>query len=479
MFEGIEVNKKLALLREEYSLEDLSVGILKNNIFGVDLNEESVEITKLSLWLKTAKKTDPLTSLDNNIRCGNSLIGDENIAGEKAFKWEVEFKEIMDNGGFDIVIGNPPYVSAESISDVEKKYFEKKYISAFGRMNLYIIFYELGLKILKKEGLLSYITPYTVLKNKYYIELRKIILNEYCLLEIVDFKNQKIFEDAVVDSIIMTIKNSKENKEINVISEITDFLKRAFKHQNIEKSLFLKNTDFSFDINNNTLLEKVNDNTVLLKEIVSFKQGIITGNNKEYLKDTDMNGFVKIIQGKDFNRYLLDFNNIYLDYTNDKLHRPRTSKIFEVPKKILLRQTGSYPIVTIDTNGYYTLDSVHNGVLINEKYNIYYIVAVLNSKLIRYIYESKINESGKVFAQVKIIYIDEIPIKEIDIELQNQLFDDKVNCMFELNKKICNLSQKFISYISDKYNLLKITAKIQEFYLYDFNFNSVSKTNKS
>ena len=159
----------------------------------------------------------------------------------------------------------------------------------------------------------------------------------------------------------------------------------------------------------------------------------------------------------------------YLDYTNDKLHRPRTSKIFEVPKKILLRQTGSYPIVTIDTNGYYTLDSVHNGVLINEKYNIYYIVAVLNSKLIRYIYESKINESGKVFAQVKIIYIDEIPIKEIDIELQNQLFDDKVNCMFELNKKICNLSQKFISYISDKYNLLKITGKIQEFYLYDFN----------
>ena len=105
--EGQRVNKEIAKFKGmQFSLFGLDKDILKNNIFGVDLNAESVEITKLSLWLKTAKKTDPLTSLDDNIKCGNSLIDDKEIAGEKAFKWEVEFKEIMKNGGFDVVIGN-------------------------------------------------------------------------------------------------------------------------------------------------------------------------------------------------------------------------------------------------------------------------------------------------------------------------------------------------------------------------------------
>jgi type II restriction/modification system DNA methylase subunit YeeA len=91
--------------------------ILQNNIYGVDLNEESVEITKLSLWLKTAEKGKQLADLDKNIKCGNSLIDDESVAGKKTFKREIQFNEIMKNGGFHIVAGNPPYVRVQNLDE--------------------------------------------------------------------------------------------------------------------------------------------------------------------------------------------------------------------------------------------------------------------------------------------------------------------------------------------------------------------------
>ena len=129
---------------------DRTKEILQKNIFGVDLNKESVEITKLSLCLKTVNKNKSLASLENNIKCGNSLINDPKIAGDLAFNWEQEFPEVFANGGFDIVIGNPPYVSAEYISEIEKNFYEKNYYSASGRQNLYIIFYEKSINLLKK-----------------------------------------------------------------------------------------------------------------------------------------------------------------------------------------------------------------------------------------------------------------------------------------------------------------------------------------
>ncbi|MEE9408919.1 MAG: DNA methyltransferase [Polaribacter sp.] len=91
--------------------------VLENNIFGVDLNEESVEIAKLSLWLRTAQPRRKLNSLNNNIKCGNSLIDSKAVAGDKAFTWETEFKQVFEKGGFDVVIGNPPWNSKISPND--------------------------------------------------------------------------------------------------------------------------------------------------------------------------------------------------------------------------------------------------------------------------------------------------------------------------------------------------------------------------
>ena len=195
--EGERVNDELASLRGIYSFEDLSVGILKNNIFGVDLNEESVEITKLSLWLKTAKKTDPLTSLDENIKCGNSLIDDESIAGEKAFKWEIEFKEIMDNGGFDVVIGNPPYVQI-SMAKSKNSYIKFKTISCG---DLYALFFEKGINLLKETGYLGFITPSLFIKGIVYSSLREYLISNIKVMKIED-KGDGVFEDVQMPTAI-------------------------------------------------------------------------------------------------------------------------------------------------------------------------------------------------------------------------------------------------------------------------------------
>lgn len=104
--ENIRVGEKTGTLFDNTAIYK---NILQNNIYGVDLNPESVEITKLSLWLKTAEKDKKLNNLDKNIKCGNSLIDDETIAGEKAFDWQKEFPEIFAEGGFDVIVGNPPY----------------------------------------------------------------------------------------------------------------------------------------------------------------------------------------------------------------------------------------------------------------------------------------------------------------------------------------------------------------------------------
>ena len=139
---------------------DTTKEILQNNIFGVDLNKESVEITKLSLWLKTADKNKTLATLENNIKCGNSLIDDAEIAGELAFDWEKEFPQVFKNGGFDVVVGNPPYVfTRDNFSELEKSYYIKEYRSSTYKINTYILFMEKSFKLLKNFNFSLLVSP--------------------------------------------------------------------------------------------------------------------------------------------------------------------------------------------------------------------------------------------------------------------------------------------------------------------------------
>jgi hypothetical protein len=465
--EGQVVNEALASLTlGQAEIFDLDKHILNNNIFGVDLNEESAQITKLSLWLKTANKSKELTTLDENIKCGNSLIDDPLVAGEKAFDWKTEFKEIFDNGGFDVVVGNPPYVPAESISQIDKTFYERTYKTAYGRLNLYILFYEKGYDLLAKDGFLSFISPYTILKNQYFIEGRRLLLQNTTINEIIDFTGSKVFEDAIVDSIVLTFNKSIPVKmsEIKYISQVRDLKSNDYLSEEINQLGLLTAEDLAITtIQNNPILKKTINNSIKLKFIVDFKQGVITGNNKEFVTNERNPLSVKVLTGGDINKYSLVYPGTYLTYDTVKLHRPRVKKIFEAPRKILLRQTGSYPIATIDTESYYTLDTIHNGTMINDKFLILYILGILNSDLMRYVYNKLINETGKVFAQVKIIYIDELPIREVNLE-QQTVVAEKVEKLISLNKNIEEIKGSFLDFMKNKWRSLNLNTKIKNWY---------------
>lgn len=451
-------------------LTDIEGSILENNLFGVDINEESIEIAKLSLWLRTAEPNRKLTSLSNNLKSGNSLIDDPTVAGDKAFNWEQEFPHVFAKGGFDVIIGNPPYVPTEYINDIDKSYLELNYQSAYGRINLYPIFYELGIKILHINGLLSFITPYTILKNQYYIEARKYILSNSKIEEIIDFKNVVVFKDAAVDSIILSLKKSKEigNYDIRNINKIQSFELSLYNTDYFSVNEIHVKDDLNFNYSTDDLvLKKIDEKSIKLKEIINFKQGIITGSNSKFITDIPNEKSVKFITGSDFNRYSFSPSNKYLTYSIEDLHRPRTKEIFEIDNKILLRQTGAYPIATIDSQRYFTLDTVHNGKLINGNFDIKYILILINSTLLKFYYKSSINEDGKVFAQVKIIYIDTLPIKNIFIEAQ-QPFIEMADNMLALNKELQNIAIKFSKLLASEFVEIELSKKLQEWYKLEF-----------
>jgi len=503
-------------------LSDIENSILENNLFGVDLNEESVEIAKLSLWLRTAQPNRKLNDLSSNIKCGNSLIDDPEVAGEKAFNWFLEFpkvfphykhkkelnkndairKKIIESGvlnypdqgdyeyndevseplysyktnskgfekyGFDVIIGNPPYVPTEYINQNDRMFLEKNYNSAFGRINLYPIFYEKGIFLLKENGMLGYITPYTILKNQYYKAARKYILNNSKIIDLVDFKGISVFQEAAVDSIIFIIKKQiSKDYSFKQISSIKSFENNIYVEESFNISEVLENDDLSMlTSSNDRLIKRVIKNSIPLKNILNFNQGIITGGNTQYLTSQASSLTKKVITGSNFNRYSINYANQLLIYDTNNLHRPRKKEIFEASEKILLRQTASYPICMWDNNQFFTLDTVHNGLLINNNYSLKFLLTLLNSKFLKFLYQSQINEEGKVFAQVKIIYIDTIPIPRTTLSSQ-QPFIEKADLMLTLNKDLQELSGKFQRSIQREFNFVDLPNKLHNWYLLSY-----------
>ena len=420
---------------------DTTREILQNNIFGVDLNKESVEITKLSLWLKTADKNKTLATLENNIKCGNSLIDDVEIAGELAFDWEKEFPQVFKNGGFDVVVGNPPYVDIKSLNPIEVKYYFKRFLTTENRVNLYSIFIEKGIEILSKNGILSFINPNSMLVNDSYTKLRNLIFSK--ITHIVKLPDN-IFEEAKVETIIFEIKNS-ENK-INLVNVIKYNKNEKITSIDENKAIIIYKSDWNtkekhFNIyiskREKEILDKIENESLKLENIADFTLGITPydkyrGHDEDTIKkrlfhsDTKIDSTYKpLITGENIQRYFID-NKIkeYIKY-GEWLGAKREERFFNEPR-ILIRQiiSGKPPRIYAG----YTEESLYFtqigfGIISkNKSISNKYILVILNSLLINFYHKYMYLDLEKdLFQKILIANCKKLPIKEISLQEQQPL----------------------------------------------------------
>ena len=468
--------------------------ILLNNLFGVDLNKESVEITKLALWLKTANSKCKLNNLDENIKCGNSLIDEEFVAGDKAFKWETEYKDIMQNGGFDVIIGNPPYVFTrmQEYDDNLKNFFELCLLRCgiekvnkgnniqSGKLNLYTWFLVRSLGLLKENGILGFIIPNGILRTTTYDIIRKYLIENTKILKIIDL-GSGVFEGVTTSTIIIILQKTS-NKELiannntNIIINVSELLASQYTQYLIAQKDFLSNISYTFNIYVNDkkqlLNKKLQDNCEYLGKICKHISPGIDGNKEKYVEKYKKDDKYKpLLYGKNVNKYVINFDSNYICYDRKLLNRAREEQIF-LSKKIILQRIsgGTSPIsACIDNNCYYTFNSVNNIVLLdNCNFKLGYILALINSRLINWYYANNFSNNSTLTVNISKTFLEKLPIKNATEEQQNSL-SQKAERMIELNKSLQEETKKAIELIELEYKPKKISQNLMSFYTLGLN----------
>ena len=304
--------------QDSLGLYDTTKSILENNLYGVDINEEAVEIAKLSFWIRTAERGRKLSDLNNNIKCGNSLIDDPSVAGDKAFDWKKEFPEIVEVGGFDVIVGNPPYISMEDMESNQKEFFSKNYLSLERKYDSSIVFILKGLKLLRTKGCLSYISSISWQTGENYKMLRKQLLNEYCVSLIINLPFN-VFKNAYVDTGVYVIVNTNQNEFYQIYeypkNENISFIDNDRLTKIIAPDL---NNDDSKFLASSTIIKFrnkfQNENFLTLGDISISTQGL-AGNKFKVFKERSSNYFQYLVEGQGYRYELIIDDLAYTDMT--------------------------------------------------------------------------------------------------------------------------------------------------------------------
>lgn len=476
--------------------------ILENNLFGVDINQESVEIAKLSLWLRTAEPRRKLSNLNNNIQCGNSLIDDPAIAGDKAFDWHRAFPQVFDRGensGFDVVIGNPPYFNVQTFGAKSPitQYLQNSYQEIWqDKSDILFYFIELAMKISKDQ--IGYIVSNAFLFSDKAQKLRNRIIADNRLHTIVNFEKYMIFKDASITSCILLFDKAKKNtkafllKDKNYtaefISNYIDSDKNSFEISLESDQVFALIDDKISKLN-----QKIDGVHRQLQDVVLIGKGMETACNsvfsfseipqqfpKEFIK--------KQMIGENINPYRLNKNTSYLLYFENvesfedlpqpiqnhlinnkeilgnratvknegrtwwRYSRPMHKEYYHLNKIWCSYRSSKNAFVLDESTDYIGLTNTTVIFDTNNEINLKYLLSVLNSKLFFFRYKSIGKQTGSGVFEFFANGVGKFPIPEIPLSEQ-QPFIALADQMLSLNEQLQLIQSKFVRLLERKFEI--------------------------
>ena len=424
--------------------------ILLNNIYGVDIDFQATEVTQLSLYLKLLEdatmsdahqfglfKETILPDLRQNIVCGNSLIGRDMMDGTlfpnadeskiKPMNYTDVFPNVMKRGGFDAVVGNPPYTTITE--DSEKQYIANAYECAEGRFDTFEIFIERAVKSCRYDGRVGYIVPSPLLTNVYSRKTRKLILEKTSLLQVVNF-GMDVFSDPTVHTCIIVLSKGTKvspkvsiKKQVNAVEELTG----EFDYQ-ANQADFAANANSVFDIFFDPFAQnfkkKLSTVTTPLGEICFIRQCIKTGDDVRYVRKCDKDPgqpWKPSLRGKSIERYSTRESDLYLKYGN-WLARNWANKSFYETAKIAVRETGNRITATLDNENRFFLSSLYSVYPKSETdpHSLEYYLGILNSTFATYFIKKVAFELTKgAFTKIRTNQLAQLPVRTINFSNEN------------------------------------------------------------
>lgn len=494
---------------------DIKKEVLLNNLHGVDLDDRAVQIARLNLLLKALEGTNQikgrklLPDLSINIQCGNSLIsGNEddlkngfeielkelirfkkrfktaiedaeklhylkkikqlegkiesvinkplknffvNIDEKKPFNFRVKFNELFRHGGFDIVVGNPPW--GAQLTKEEKLNFKDKFLSGSGIIDTFALFVEKGGDLLNKNGSLGFVLPDIILL-KNYPRIRRYLLDNFEINKII--YHGMSFRGVNLNAVTVIVKKNKEQKNhfIDIKIERND---SKIKQNILPQSLFESLEDNKFNIYLTPFLislkNKLNKEFITLGQLGDAHEGIHSGNirGKLFIKNKINEKCHKLIFGRDeMNRYYLNWGGMWVNYDKNMIGKNEGEyaglgkEEHFIKPKILIRRTGDRVLATSDEQGYFASNNLFV-FLLNKKYqskiDLKYLTGLLNSKLLTFFFRLIQPRENQLFAELKINHIKLFPIKVLD-KFEQKPIIKLVDKMIACNKRLSKISDK-------------------------------------
>ncbi|MBI5873729.1 MAG: N-6 DNA methylase [Candidatus Omnitrophica bacterium] len=434
--------------------------ILKDNIFGVDLDAQAVEIAQLNLLLKVLSQKTKLPTLQHNISSGNSLVSGNaeklekyfgsDFREQKPFDFEDEFKDVFSQGGFDVIIGNPPYVVLKS-DNRSLSYFRKTYkVTHGGKVNLYKLFIERALMLLKPSGYLGFICPSNYLSSADSIELRRLLLDHTTVNNIVEYSEKdRVFKD--VTQAVTTIIVQKKKSIGNIV-----YIKTT-KHgiHKIAQREFSKNKNLEF-IPLDIVISKMLHNFSVLGDVVDGFQGEVNvSTQKALFIRTKKKDYLPLLRGNQISNYaLISQPTEYYPISNEtRGHNKKERLVFqEVSNQ---QQKRRIKAVLVPSN-YFCGHTTNYCFSKSENVSNLYLLALLNSSAVDYFFRYFNNTNHVPIGEIK-----NIPIPNAS-QAEQEKIAKKAQAMLDLHKELQAASPNTDKYNSLKRDIEKLDCEIDE-----------------